>query len=168
MIIYLRHLLPLVFVLGAIPACAQSTLGHISRDTIVKRNEMLGTAYYLDGKRLNLAVMEWFMSDYPEAYSPIRGAVISDQLSVATYATGGLFVLTGVLIREDDLNLSNDMLKLGILSGAAGVVFQVIEIAFKKNAVAKYNEGILDRHRRESGIRVGVDGSKVKIGWRFD
>ena len=168
MIIYLRHLIPFVFVIGVIPCLAQSTLGHISRDTIVKRQELLGNAFYLDGKRLNLAVMEWFMSDYPEAYSPIRGAVISDQLSVATYATGGLFVLTGVLIREDDLNLSNDMLKLGILAGAAGVVFQVIEIAFKKNAVNKYNECIRKHHARDSGIRVGVDASRVKIGWRFD
>lgn len=168
MTIYLRHLMPFVFLFGVLPCLAQSTLGKISRDTIVKRYELLGNAYYLDGKRLNLAVMEWFMSDYPEAYSPIRGAVISDQLSVATYATGGIFVLTGVLIREDDLNLSNDLLKLGILSGAAGVVFQIIEIAFKKNAVNKYNECIREHYARESGIRVGVDGSSVKIGWRFD
>lgn len=168
MTIYLRRLMPLVFVIGAIPCLSQSTLGHISRDTIIIRQELLGNAFYLDGKRLNLAVMEWFMSDYPGAYSPIRGAVISDQLSVATYATGGLFALTGVLIREDDLNLSNDMLKLGILSGAAGVVFQVIEIAFKKNAVTKYNECIREHHQRESGIRVGVGDGRVKIGWRFD
>lgn len=145
----------------------QSTFRSLASDTIVRHQEFLGPGYYLDGKRLNLAVMDWFMSDYPQAREQIRLAVVSDQLSVATYAVGGLFVLSGVLVRGDDVNLSNDMLKLGILSGGAGVAFQILEVTFKKNAVQKYNEGVRAHQQAMGGLSVGVLSSGLSLGWRF-
>jgi len=153
--------------LASIALSGQSTFRSLASDTIVQRQEFLGRGYYLDGKRLNLAVMEWFMSDYPGAQEQIGLASVSDQMSAVTYTTGGLFILGSILVRKDDLNLSNDMLKLGVLAGGAGVVFQILEVTFKKSAVQKYNEGVRSHHQAMSSLMVGVEGSGVGVAWRF-
>lgn len=155
------------FFLTGLSLSGQSTFRSLASDTIVRHQEILGPGYYLDGKRLNLAVMNWFMSDYPEAREQIRLASVSDQLSVATYTAGGLFILSSILVREDDLNLSNDMLKLGVLSGGAGIVFQILEVTFKKQAVERYNEGVRTHQQAMGSLMVGMRGSGVGLGWRF-
>lgn len=153
--------------LASLPLCGQSTFRSLASDTIVRHQEFLGPGYYLDGKRLNLAVMNWFMSDYPQAREQIRLAVVSDQLSGATYAVGGLFVLSGFLVRSDDVNLSNDMLKLGILSSGAGIAFHILEITFKKKAVEKYNEGVRTHQQALGSLQVGMRDGGFGLGWSF-
>lgn len=145
----------------------QRPLGTLLRDTIVQVPEFLSTGYYLDGKRLNLPVMDWFMRDFEDAHIPLQGAIISDQLSVATYAAGGILLLTGALIREDNLNVSNDLISVGVLSSGAGLVFHLIELGFKRTAVERYNTNIKQRNKQRESLRVIIDQNRLKLSWRF-
>lgn len=166
-----KNLLPICLFfflsMGQYQGTAQSTFQSLAGDTIVLHREFMGTGYFLDGKRLNLAVMDWFMADYPDAREQIRLAVVSDQLSTTGYAVGGIFVISGFLVRNDDLNLSNDLFKLSALSGGAALVFQLIEGTFKKNAVRKYNLGVQEHHRTKVGLRMGIQGTGIGMAWQF-
>lgn len=169
MTFYRRYLIILSLLWLGIPISGwgQKTLDALTRDTIIRVPELFGSGYYMDGKRLNLSVMEWFMQDYPEAHIPIRGAVISDQLSLAAYATGGILLLTGVIIREDNLNVSNDLLATGMLSSGAGLVFHIIETSFKRTAVERYNLNIRNSYAHPEKFRVSVMRAGIGMSWQF-
>ena len=90
---------------------AQSSLPQrsISQDTILRLNNGMGYDYYMSGRKINLAVMEWYMHDFPSAKKDIHTAVVSDQLSVAGYSVGSLFTVTGLLVFEPNQKLGSDL-----------------------------------------------------------
>ena len=120
---------------------AQSSLPHraISQDTILRLNNGMGYDYYMSGRKINLAVMEWYMHDFPSAKKDIHTAVVSDQLSVAGYSVGSLFTVTGLLVFEPNQKLGSDLMMLGGISLGTGIIFQIISGKYKKTAVRKYN-----------------------------
>ncbi|NET32451.1 MAG: hypothetical protein F6K19_10640 [Cyanothece sp. SIO1E1] len=111
----------------------------VAQDTIMMLNNGMGFDYYMSGRKVNLAVMEWYMHDFPFAKKDIHTAVVSDQLSVAGYSVGSLFTVTGLLVYEPNQKLGSDLMMLGGISLGTGIIFQIISGKYKKTAVRKYN-----------------------------
>jgi len=144
-------------------AGAQNTYKEIAQDTIVTLPGFLGNTYLLDGKKLNLQVMQWFMSDHPNAYSNIRAATLSDQLSVAGYTVGGVFLLSGFLVKDEDAALSRDLLLWGGIGIGSGLILQVVSLSYQKSAIRIYNDDIR-RYYRKKEFSIYLEGSGEGVG----
>lgn len=147
----------------------QRTYLQISQDTIVQLPGLLGKTYFLDGKKLNLSVMNWFMTDYPAAHDKIRVAVLTDQVSIVGYTLGGLFGFTGLLIQPKDAQLSNDLLKIGAVTFGAGMVLQIVSGTFQRRAVRAYNQEVLSLYKIETvGYKLHLEDNGLIFSIRFD
>lgn len=111
-------------------------------DTILMLNDGVGMNYYMGGRKVNLAIMEWFMHEYPDAKKDISRAIVADQFSVVGYSVGSLFTVTGLLVYEPNERLGGNLLMFGGLALGAGIIFQVVSGKYKKKAVRKYNAAI--------------------------
>lgn len=163
-----RKLLALVLALQLITAIqAQSTYNTIARDTIVSVPSFPGRIYLLDGKKLNLSVMDFFMRDYPVAQDQIRLAMFTDQITIIGYSVGGLFGLTGLLVHRQDQSLGNNLLKMGGISVGAGMVFHIFTGAFKRSAVRHYNAEIkgVYRAQQKASLNLRVEPNGVRVMW---
>ncbi|MCB0606434.1 MAG: hypothetical protein H6562_09740 [Lewinellaceae bacterium] len=142
-------------------------------DTIAVKKIFLSRSYFLEGKPLNLSVMEWFMKDYPRAHDEINLAMMSDQFSIVGYGAGSLFLLSGMLIYRQNRDAGFDLLQVGGVCLAGGIVFQVISGKFKRNAVRLYNDAVKSGpgNARSStasySIEIG-DGGKVGLLVSFE
>ena len=164
----LRILFILAFCAIVSPVQAQPDL-EIAKDTIITKSELFGSIYLLDGKKLTLPVMEWFMRDYPSSFDAIQGAVVADQLSVATYSVGSIFLLGGLLINRQDQRLSNDLYVLGGISIGGGILLQGISGRFQKKAVAVYNAEVKKDYEKSQKVRAqfGLQGMGVRLELRY-
>ncbi|MBX2873675.1 MAG: hypothetical protein KTR30_16285 [Saprospiraceae bacterium] len=125
----------------------------ISQDTILMISNGVGMDYYMSGRKVNLAVMEWYMHDFPTAKKDIHTAVVSDQLSVAGYSVGSLFTVTGLLVYEPNQRLGNNLMMIGGISLGTGIIFQIISGKYKRTAVRKYNAGMRkSKHPKARGV----------------
>ncbi len=131
------------------PLAGQATYQEIARDTIVQVPGFLGRTYLLDGKRLNLPVMEWFMSDYSEARERVRVAVLTDQLSIVSYTIGGLMGFAGILVRADNRGLSDDLFTISGIGLGGGITLQIISGSFQRKAVRSYNNQIQTLYQQQ-------------------
>jgi hypothetical protein len=134
---------------------AQTTYNQLVRDTIITHSGFLAPTYLLNGKKLNLTVMQWFMSDYPVAYDPIRAAVVSDQLSVVSYSIGGLIAVTGLLVIQTNEGLGREMLMVGGGGLGGGLILQFLSAGYQKKAVREYNQC----------IRNNFEGKSARLEW---
>lgn len=147
----------------------QSTYQSIVRDTIVMLKSFPRNTYLLDGKKLNLSVMEWFMTDFPDAHDQINLAILTEQTGVACYSIGALFGLTGLLVYSQDPHLGNDLLELGSIGLGTGVVFQIFSGAFKKKAVRFYNKDVQQFYQKQGNqIHVKLDKQGFGVAIRFE
>ena len=142
---------------------AQRTYNSISRDTIVTIPGPFGNYYLLDGKKLNLAVMQWFMTGHPDAYSQIKAANITDQLSLAGYTAGGVLLLSGVLIFGNDPNTSRDFYLYGGIAFSSGILLQIISNSHKKKAVMLYNEDVKRYWKGSARLNLGATGIAFQV-----
>lgn len=117
--------------------------------------------YYMGGRKVNLAIMEWFMHDYPAARKDIGSAIVADQLSVVGYSVGSLFTVTGLLVYEPNERLGGNLLMFGGVSLGAGILFQVVSGKYKKRAVRKYNAAL---HSAGSPRAKGVS-FRSRVSW---
>ena len=131
-------------------ANCQTTYNKIARDTIVTKPVFLGKAYLLNGKKLTLPVMEWFMSDYPSANDAIQVASTTDQLGVVAYSIGGLFALGGGLVYQQNEELGGDLLTLSGIGLGTGFLLQLVSGGYSKKAVRNYNYEIKTLYNQES------------------
>lgn len=165
-----RKLLTLFFVLLLLSALqAQNTYNIIARDTIISVSAFPSRIYLLDGKKLNLSVMDFFMQDYPAAQDQIQLAMLTDQVAIVGYSIGGLFSLTGLLVHRQDPGLGNNLLKMGGIGIGTGVVFHIFTGVFKKNAVKYYNQQVrgLYNGKQKADLKVQLDPMGIRVGWRF-
>lgn len=147
----------------------QSTYQSIVRDTIIMLKSFPRNTYLLDGKKLNLSVMEWFMTDFPDAHDQINLAILTEQTGVACYSIGTLFGLTGLLVYSQDPHLGNDLLELGSIGLGTGIVFQIFSGAFKKKAVRFYNKDVQQFYQKQGNrINVKVDAQGFGVVIRFE
>jgi hypothetical protein len=148
-------------------AVGQSTYHSLAQDTIITKQGFLTNTYLLDGKRLSLEVMEFFMAGNPSAYNQIKVANLTDQLSLAGYSIGSILLLTGILINEDNPRLSRDLYFYGGIGLGSGIIFQIISHTYQKEAVYLYNEGIKSAYHRKSSVGVywgvGAEGAGMRI-----
>jgi hypothetical protein len=163
-------MLPFVFCCIALLSFGQRPYNSIVQDTIIAKPGFLSTTYLLDGKALNLQVMDFFMADHPSAQAHIKIAILTDQLSFTGYGVGGLFLLTGILSRDNNSRLSKDLIRYGAITMGSGLLFQIISKNYQKNAVAFYNEGIKAHYRRERNnayleLGAGAQGLKMSFGF---
>jgi len=141
------------------PSWAQRGVYPLARDTIIRQPTFPQSSYLLQGKELDLSVMEWFMRDIPNAHDQIRIAIASDQLSVAGYGMGGLLVLSSLALSEEDESLSRDLGRFGLYGIASGLAFQFIANGYQRNAVRTYNTIIKNNYRR------GKRDGQVLLQW---
>ncbi len=144
-----------VLLLCSKAATGQNTYQNIVRDTIVTLRGFPTNTYLLDGKKLNLSVMDWFMSDYPAANDQINLCILTEQVSVASYSIGALFGLTGLLINQQDPHLRHDLLQLGGIGIGSGIIFHLFSGGFKRRAVRYYNEDVRNLYK--------TDGNRLKV-----
>lgn len=128
----------------------QTTYNKIARDTIVTQKVFLGKTYLLNGKKLTLPVMQWFMSDYPTANDAIRVAVKSDQLSIVGFTVGSLFALGGTLVYNQNDELGEDLFLLSGVGLGSGMLLQLFSGAYQSKAVKGYNYEIKSLYRDDS------------------
>jgi hypothetical protein len=145
---------------------SQTPYRSLPQDTIVVRPGFLNNIYLLDGKRLNLQVMQWFMTDHPAPYSNIRAAAVADQLAVAGYAVGGLIFLSGYLIRQQDPSTGKNLMRTGGLGLGAGLILTIASNGFQHKAVLLYNEDIRQTTEK-SGWRMGIGQQGLVLRARF-
>lgn len=149
----------------------QRSPGHLpGGDTIFIKKIFLNRSYFLDGKPLNLPVMEWFMKDYPKAHDEIQLAILSDQFSIAGYGAGSLFLLSGLLVYRQNPRVGVDLMQVGSVCVAGGVVFQVISGKFKKNAVELYNTAVRAPQQKSTAsysLEIS-EGGKVGLSISFE
>lgn len=141
----------------------------IAKDTIITKSEFVGSTYLLNGKKLSLPVMEWFMRDYPSSYDAIQPAIITDQLSVATYSVGSIFLLGGLLVNQQDRKLSSELYLLGGITISSGVLLQIISASFQKKAVELYNLEVKKSYgqARKLSLELGLIDGGVGIGFAY-
>lgn len=165
-----KKLLCLAFaVVVCFPIAGQTTYQQIAKDTIVQIPGFLGKTYLLDGKKLNLSVMEWFMSDYAEAHEQMRAAVLTDQLSIVSYSFGGLMCIAGILTRSENRSLSNDLFTIGGIGVAGGITLQVISGSFQRRAVESYNEEVSVLYQNQAiGYNLHVKNNGLSFSLNFD
>ena len=158
----------IVLLFPSIYLSGQRTYRTIVRDTIVTKSVFLGKAYLLDGKKLTLPVMQWFMSDHPSAYDKIQVSGITNQLSLASLTIGGIFTLTGVLANSENESLGEDLLTIGGIGLGSGLIFQLISGSYKKGAVRAYNEEIkLIYANQQTSLKweLSDDGIGLRLGF---
>lgn len=141
-----RLLFLLLFFVLSFKCHAQLNLG-IASDTIITKTDIFGSTYLLNGKQLTLPVMEWFMQDYPASYDAIQPAKISDQLSVAVYSGGSVFLLGGLLVDNRDRKLRNNLLLMGGITISGGILLQYVSTRFQKRAIRLYNMEVKKRYQ---------------------
>ena len=144
---------------------AQSTYHQIAGDTIIAHHTFLNSSYLLNGKKLNPSVMQWFMSDFEEAYESIRISNISEQVSIGSYSIGGIFLLSGILTSAQNPRVSKELKLWGLLGFGSGLVFQIISIKYRRNAVEQYNDSIRSIYypvNRPITIKVKIESGQVK------
>ncbi len=133
--------------LYSISLSAQPTYNRMASDTIVAHHAFLNSSYLLNGKKMNPAVMQWFMSDYPNAYESIRISNISEQISIASYSLGSIFVLSGFIVESRNPRISQELKLWGISGLVGGIVFQVVSGRYRRKAVEQYNDQIQHIYR---------------------
>ncbi|MCB0628912.1 MAG: hypothetical protein R2824_09670 [Saprospiraceae bacterium] len=133
-------------------------------DTIYYRNEFLNRNYLLKGKPLTLPVMAFFMKDYPAAYNELRIAQLSDQLCVAGYSMGSLFTIGGLMFSRQDKELSEGLIKMGVVGIGAGLVFQLVAGKYKFRAVRIYNEEVKKKGDNKHSMRVEWNAGAMSAG----
>lgn len=144
---------------------AQSTYQSIVRDTIVTLRTFPAKTYLLDGKKLNLSVMDWFMTDYSAAHDQINLAILSEQVSVASYSIGALFGLTGLLVQRQDPHLGSELLQIGGIGLSSGIAFSIFSGTFKKRAVRFYNEDVRQLYQEQDNrVHVKIKPNGIGIG----
>ncbi len=146
---------------------SQPTLSIIVKDTIVTKTAFMSTTYLLNGKKLNLPVMQWFMSDYPEANDQIRIAALSNQVSLAGFSVAGIFGLSGLFIYQQNERIGGDMLKIGIGGLGTGIVFQLLSSAYKKNAARQYNHAVKQHYHSQGAGHFKLEVQPDRAGIRF-
>lgn len=160
-------LLSLFFLSLPLQLFAQRTYDKLARDTIIKSSDFLGSSYYLDGKKISLPVMEWFMSDYPLANDAIRVAVVSDQLSVIGYTLGGIFLVSGVFTVQQGQPDGQELIIIGGILSAGGLLFQSITNAYKRKAVGVYNREIKALYRDGAGLQFKSTRNGIGLAFVF-
>jgi hypothetical protein len=118
---------------------AQTPYHELAKDTIITQRMLLGNVYLLDGKKMNLEVMEWFMLDHPAAHDNIQVALISDQVAAVSYTMGTLSLLTGYLISQESQAAGRDLIFLGGGGIGIGLLCSILSGAYRKRAVSLYN-----------------------------
>ncbi len=144
---------------------AQSTYRQIAGDTIIARHSFLNSSYLLNGKKLNPSVMQWFMSDYEEAYEHIRISNISEQVSVGSYTIGSIFIVAGFLSSSKNPRISSELKLWGALGIGGGIVFQVVSGRYRRRAVDYYNDRIQAIYYKEQhpiSLQVKIESGMVK------
>lgn len=138
-------------------------------DTILTQSAFLGNTFYLQGKPMDLSVMRWFMSDYPAPYQQIRMAVLTDQLSIAGYGLGGLFVFSGLFVYEDNLPLARELLRTGGISIGSGLLLQFLSGIYQRKAARLYNREIVTAFEQKKAVsmRVEWEGAEVRLVVRW-
>ena len=156
-----------VIILFINQAQGQSTYRKIAGDTIVVTNNEFGiNVFLLDGKKLNIPVMKWFMSDYPAADTNIRWASLGNTLSKTGYGVSGLFIFSGFLVDKRNKPARKDLFTLGGIIGGSGVVLQIVSEFFKMGAVKAYNEEILLFYMKDKPV-TGRPGHQPGLTWWF-
>lgn len=145
---YLRTLLTFLFVLVVAFTTAQPTYHTIAQDTIITIPRFPRNTYLLNGKKLTLPVMRWFMEDYQLANDQVELAVLTNQLSVSGYSIGSVFLLTGFFINDQNRQVSNDIIRLGAVGIGAGILFQILSQGYEKKATRYYNAEVRALYQR--------------------
>ena len=138
----------------------------LARDTIVTIKRFPTNVYLLNGKKLTLPVMDWFMSDYPKARANIKVTLVSDQMSIVGYSVGGLFAITGLIAFRQNEPLGKELLKISGISIGSGLVFQVFGGTFKQKAVQAYNNAIQEQANATGTgkvYRMGMSSNKIGV-----
>lgn len=164
-----RWKLSCLFVLLWLSLSGQPTYNSLAQDTIITKRGLLSNIYLLDGKRLTLEVMEFFMADHPSAHSQIKVAQTTEQLSIVGYGLGSIFLLGGALLHDDNPGLSRDLFFYGGVGMGSGLIFQIISNNYQKNAVFLYNQGIKSQYRNKSSaaLYMGTQHGKAVVLVRF-
>ena len=131
---------------------SQSPYHEMAKDTIITRPILFGNAYLLDGKRLNIQVMQWFMTDHPFAHDQIRVSVVSGQMAAVGYTVGGMIFLGGLLVWQDDKAAGKDLMLMGGAGIGAGLFFSIISGGHQRKAVQLYNEDIKRYYDSSAGL----------------
>ena len=150
------------------PVKGQKTHFQLAQDTIVTQKNFPGNYYLMNGRKLTLPVMQWLMTDYPEANTEIRLAVAADNLSIGGYVFGGVFIFGGFLVSQEDQNLGKTMYTLGGIGIGTGILLHIISANFQRKAVHAYNKGVKDRHYRASpNVNLGISNQGITIYFGF-
>lgn len=137
-------------------AVGQSPYHELAKDTIITRPIFLGNKYLLDGKDLNLEVMQWFMLGHPKAHDNIQVAIVSDQVAAVSYTIGSLSFLTGYLVSQENKAAGRDFMLFGGGSIGVGLLFSVISGSYQRRAVELYNLDIKKEHHLQQNNKVGA------------
>lgn len=147
---------------------AQPTYQKIAGDTIVITHNDFGVnVYLLDGKKLNLPVMKWFMSDYPAAYSNIKLASATQSVSNFGYGMGGVLLFSGFLIDKKNRPARKEFFTLGALFTGGGLIVQIVAELFKFSAVEAYNGEIKLLYQKKNQVNLGLDNYGLSILYKF-
>lgn len=154
----------LLYLIASEGAKGQKIHSELGRDTIVTSKNFPGSYYVMDGRKLTLPVMQWLMHDYSEAQTEIRLAVMSENLSIGAYAIGGLFIIGGFLISEEDKNLSRAIYTWGGIGIGTGILLHVISTTFQKKAVKAYNSEVKAKYFENTpNVKLGITNNGVMI-----
>jgi hypothetical protein len=145
---------------------AQIPTINLPSDTIRIESAFLGNSYSLEGKKMNLHVLKWFMLDSPMAHQKIQSAAFSDQLSVLGYTVGGLLFFSGFFLYEENRPLARELLEFGAYGIGGGLLFQFITGKIEKKAVMIYNQEIKET-RRKNAWSVEMDKEGLVLRWKF-
>ena len=159
-------LLPIIILLLGLGSSVHTQVPYheLAKDTIISHRFLLGTTYLLDGKKLNLEVMRWFMIDHPQAYDHIQAALVSDQAAAIGYTIGTLSLLTGYLVSQENKAAGRDMMIIGGGSIGAGLIFTMVSRVYQKSAVQRYNKDIKKMYFKKQGIGVHLQITPAKVG----
>ena len=156
-----------VLILSWSDSTAQSPIyRYMASDTIVTKKSFAGNVYLLNGKKMNLSVMSWFMSDFPISNDKIQIANMSNRLSKLGYTVGGIFFLAGALSYENNRPASKDFFSISGASIGGSLVLQMISNFFKKESVEHYNRAIIYIYKNGSPV-TGVEHSNIGVKVTF-
>ncbi len=159
----------LVLLLGQL-SFGQDLYHELAQDTIVTRPAFPGKVYLLDGKRLNLQVMEWFMAGHPQAHDQIRVAGVTSQLAAVSFTAGGLVFLGGYLISQEDRAAGQGLLQIGGAGLGAGFLLTLVSSSYKHRAVEAYNSDIRQYFQEKKNVQLGLglSGKGLTLAARFE